>query len=119
MENYTKADPCDWTLLSFDQDAGKKTYFKVEDSGEIKIRVTQLMTDEMIAMNQHRQNSWNGWAGKEGAIVASVPEVEWNKMKMASGWKPGTKNKVDMAYLKKKFLNSGDYSIFRTGGGKL
>jgi hypothetical protein len=117
MENHSKADACDWTLLSHDE-SGKKTYFKVEPSGDLKVRITQVMNDEMIRENQFRANEWRGWNGKNHAIVASVPEVQWNKMKMESGWIPGTKNKVDWKHLRKK-LNSSDYSVFRTGGGKL
>lgn len=117
-DQHAKADACDWTLLDHDPTTGRKSYFKIEENGDLKIRHTQVMTDEMISLNQHRANDWTNWHGKDHAIVASVPIDQWDKMKRESGWVPGTRNHLDWKHMKKR-LNDGDNKLFRTGGGKL
>lgn len=107
-----------WFLVSKCEATGRKTYMKMEESGELRVRETQVMTDEMIALNHFRQTTWDGWHGKTGAVVASVPLTEWYKWKRELGWKPGTKNQADMEEIKKR-LNDSEFSMFRTGGGKL
>lgn len=108
-----------WALLRRQADTGIETHVRKEDLGNGKYKLHFRETQPcapVIEENKFLANEWSGWAGKNhGAVVARVPVVEWNAMKLKCGWDGGEYDARKM----NKLLNDGDYAAFRTGGGKL
>lgn len=105
----------EWAVFRHEAEAGITTWIKRNENGDIVVRETQEVTG-ILEANKIKQGCWDGWKNKKaGAIVASIPVVEFNKLKDECGFDGA---QFDMKHLKKK-LNDSDLRLFRTGGGRL
>lgn len=104
-----------WAVLRYDAELGITTWVKRESPTVIKFMETQDCS-QIVEENTYLRNNWDSWNGrKHGAVVARVPIVTDNELKIKCGY-DGSE------YDKKKYnslLNDIDYRKLRTGGGSL
>lgn len=94
-----------------------RTYLTFDTDGSIRVRKTQRV-DAVLDLNKEQANSFSGYHGKGWVCTSRVPNVEWNKLVMASGGRPGQNAEYDRDRMR-KFINDADYRAFKTIPGKV
>lgn len=82
------------------------------ETDEHQVFCTQSLVDPILEANQARLNESQGKRWGDGQIVASIP-LDFYYDRIAPAKKAG-----DEAYVK-RILNDGDFSKFRTFGGRV
>lgn len=104
-----------WAILRYEAETGITTWVKREDAKTIRFIETQD-SSQILEENAYLHANWDGWQGrKHGAVVARIPIVEDNALKIKCGYDGAE-------YDKKKYnqlLNDIDYRKLRSGGGSL
>lgn len=104
-----------WAIFRYEAETGITTWVKRESPSIIKFIETQDST-QIVEENAYLRTNWDGWQGrKHGAVVARIPIVTDNALKIRCGYDGAE-------YDKKKYnelLNDIDYRKLRTGGGSL
>ena len=104
----------EWSLLSYDDSSGLEVYMRKDTDGSIHFIEAMPNVDEIIAANVERANAWDGWAGKDGAVVRRIPLHIYNDAVRSSGYDGSD-------YDHKKFeqiMSNPDFDKFKTVGGK-
>jgi hypothetical protein len=113
------AGETDWELMIDNPITLQKTYAKWNGNNLIiRETIPAWLAQQMLDENKLRANSWTGWSGKSGAVVASIPNNIDQELKRASGYDPTKGGWYD----KDKYnslLDDSDYAYLRTGGGKI